>query len=555
MAAADAADDNNDERAPLLKSTSSSHEDQGSSLAQNAGNLLANWWLWELIEACTSLAALAVIIIILFIYDGSSLPDWPSVFTINSVISFLSTISKLSIVAAASAAISQCKWLWYRQAEPRRLQDLQLFDDASRGPLGAIQLLFSLRARHLAFIGAVVVVLANFFDPFVQQVVTYRSRSVPSGSTPEIVKSRVYAARSDEGLPLPSVVDLSMKAGIYNGVFDIKDNANAGISYTCSTGDCSWENFTSLAICSRCVDITSHVEKECTNGKCHLLYIRSGPTLSGLGGQINSSTTNISSELQGIEPSVLRFTSLLSKKVSDPDDALAVECSLYYCIGKYASSVTDGMVDQRLLASWRNDTARLDTNFDLILNPPTSFGNESGMQPFRITHRAAIALNSFMSETFTGSGGINNSGSAFSSDVIQALFDTSNLTKRIENLATSMTNSIRGQDDNVTGPAYGTAWTNETYVHVRWAWLAFPATLILVASCFLLGVILETSYRDILVWKSSNIALLFHGRSLRLSTRNEKPVNKLSAMTSRATDIKAKLVESEIGGWKLDQDD
>ena len=494
---------------------------------------------------------------------------------INSVISFLSTISKLSIVAAASAAISQCKWLWYRHAEPRRLQDLQLFDDGSRGPLGAVQLLFSLRARlsisfhianisicltwimrrHLAFIGAIVVVLANFFDPFVQQVVTYRSRSVPSGSTPEIVKSRVYAARSDEGLPLPSVVDLSMKAGIYNGVFDIKDNANAGISYTCSTGDCSWENFTSLAICSRCVDITSHVEKECTNGKCHLLYIRNGPTLSGLGGQINSSTTNISSELQGIEPSVLRFTSLLSKKVSDPDDALAVECSLFYCIGKYASSVTDGMVDQRLLASWRNDTARLDTNFDLILSPPTSFSNESGMQPFRITHRAAIALNSFMSETFTGSGGINNSGSAFSSDVIQALYDTSNLTKRIENLATSMTNSIRGQDDNVTGPAYGTAWTNETYVHVRWAWLAFPATLILVASSFLLGVILETSYRDILVWKSSNIALLFHGRSLRLSARNEKPFNKLSAMTSRATNIKAKLVESEIGGWKLDQDD
>ncbi|KAL8852378.1 MAG: hypothetical protein Q9221_002762 [Calogaya cf. arnoldii] len=409
--------------------------------------------------------------------------------------------------------------------------------------------------RHLAFIGAVVVLLANFFDPFLQQVVVYRSRSVPSGSAPEIAKSRVYAARSDEGLPLPSVVDLSMKSGIYNGVFDIKDNADAGISHTCSTGNCSWKGFSSLAICSQCVDITSHVEKECTNGKCHLLYIPEGPTLSGLGGQINSSTTNISSELQGIEPSVLRFTTLLSKKVSDPDDALAIECSLFYCIGKYAASVTDGIANQHLLASWRNDSARLNTETDLILNPPTSFSNESGDEPFRITHRAALALKSFMSKTFTGSGGINNSGSAFSSDVMQALYDTSNLTKRIENLATSMTNSIRGQDDNVTGPAYGIAWTSQTYVHVRWAWLAFPATLILLASCFLLGVILETSHRDILVWKSSNIALLFHGRSLRLSGRNEKPVDKLSAMTSRATDIKARLVKSDADGWKLDQED
>lgn len=409
--------------------------------------------------------------------------------------------------------------------------------------------------RHLAFIGAIVVVLVNFFDPFVQQVVSYRSRSVPSANVPEIVKSRVYAARSNEGLPLPSLVDLSMKAGIYNGVFDIKDNADSGVSHTCSTGDCSWQDFSSLAICSRCVDITSHVEKKCTDGKCHLLYIPNGPTLSGLGGQINSSTTNISSELQGIEPSVLRFTSLLSKKVSDPEGALAIECSMFYCIGKYAASVTGGIAEQHLLASWRNDSARLDTKTDLILNPPTSFSNESGTEPFRVTHLAAVALNSFMSETFTGSGGINNSGSAFSSDVMQALYDTSNLTRRIENLATSMTNSIRGQDDNVSGPAYGTAWTSETYLHVRWAWLAFPATLILLASCFLLGVILETSYRDILVWKSSNIALLFHGRSLRLSSRNGYPVNKLSAMTARANNVKARLVESDPDGWKLDQDE
>ena len=80
--AADTEDDNNDERTPLLKSTSS-HKGQGSSLAQHAGSLLADWWLWELIEACTSIAALVVIIIILFIYDGSSLPDWPSVFTVR----------------------------------------------------------------------------------------------------------------------------------------------------------------------------------------------------------------------------------------------------------------------------------------------------------------------------------------------------------------------------------------------------------------------------------------------------------------------------------------
>ena len=72
-------DDDNSERAPLLKAASS----QGASLTQHTGSLLSNWWLWELLETCISTIALVVIVIILFVYDGSSLPDWPSVFTVR----------------------------------------------------------------------------------------------------------------------------------------------------------------------------------------------------------------------------------------------------------------------------------------------------------------------------------------------------------------------------------------------------------------------------------------------------------------------------------------
>jgi len=50
------------------------------------------------------------------------------------------------MTSAAGASISQSKWLWYRQDEPHPLKDIQLFDDASRGPWGAVVLLFSIRA-------------------------------------------------------------------------------------------------------------------------------------------------------------------------------------------------------------------------------------------------------------------------------------------------------------------------------------------------------------------------------------------------------------------------
>lgn len=49
------------------------------------------------------------------------------------------------------------------------------------------------------------------FDPFLQQVVIYPDRLKNSGKPATIVRAQNYQARSYEGLPLPSVVDLSMK--------------------------------------------------------------------------------------------------------------------------------------------------------------------------------------------------------------------------------------------------------------------------------------------------------------------------------------------------------
>lgn len=66
-----------DPSVPLLSSAP-------SKVASNATQLLADWWLWEAIEASTGIFALSIIAIILFIYDGSALPDWPSIFTVRS---------------------------------------------------------------------------------------------------------------------------------------------------------------------------------------------------------------------------------------------------------------------------------------------------------------------------------------------------------------------------------------------------------------------------------------------------------------------------------------
>ena len=65
--------------------------------------------------------------------------------------------------------------------------------------------------RHITFVGATIIVLMLLFDPFLQQVVTYPDRLVPSDKAATIVRAQSYVARSEEGLPLPSIVDMSMK--------------------------------------------------------------------------------------------------------------------------------------------------------------------------------------------------------------------------------------------------------------------------------------------------------------------------------------------------------
>ena len=65
--------------------------------------------------------------------------------------------------------------------------------------------------RHLTFVGSIIVAMMLLFDPFLQQIVVYPDRLVASNHVATIVRAQRYQARSHEGLPLPSVVDLSMK--------------------------------------------------------------------------------------------------------------------------------------------------------------------------------------------------------------------------------------------------------------------------------------------------------------------------------------------------------
>lgn len=119
-----------------------------------------------------SAISFVVIAIVLKIYDGNTSPELPYDLTLNAIISVLATICKACLIPVVAAAIGQLKWCWF-QAKSRKLQDLQSFDDASRGPLGSASLLLVPRKWSIASAGAFITVIAVLFDPFVQQALRF----------------------------------------------------------------------------------------------------------------------------------------------------------------------------------------------------------------------------------------------------------------------------------------------------------------------------------------------------------------------------------------------
>jgi hypothetical protein len=164
-------------------------------LLRSFPSFIYNWWLC-ILSVFVSLCAIAAIVALLLLVDGQTLPRLPLSITVNTYVSFFATVAKGTMLVAVNESISQLKWLWFR--EPRTLQDIQVFDDASRGPIGAVRLIFRTRASLVA-LGSVVAILSLVMDPFAQQIVSYPERSIYTNSA-TVGRAQAY----DAGIPLIS---------------------------------------------------------------------------------------------------------------------------------------------------------------------------------------------------------------------------------------------------------------------------------------------------------------------------------------------------------------
>jgi Protein of unknown function (DUF3176) len=158
-------------------------------------------WIWEIAGLCFSLGSILTILILLRFLDGTLLSAWTLSIAPNTTISILATIAKASMIYSVTQCLSQLKWHYFESPHP--LKDLETFDSASRGPAGALRLIWSLRSHaYLAYLGAIVIIASIAIDPFAQELIRFQSEvtRLPD-NTPLLGTSHLY----DPSIPAGSM--------------------------------------------------------------------------------------------------------------------------------------------------------------------------------------------------------------------------------------------------------------------------------------------------------------------------------------------------------------
>jgi hypothetical protein len=159
-------------------------------------------WQWEFAAAGFSLVCVVAIIIVLAAYQEKPLSSWRFVYNItpNTLVALLSTLSRTALIVPVASCISQLKWI-HLVSSPRPLRELQVFDDASRGPWGSLELIWKLHFKtKLATWASIITILSLTMGPLSQQLLSYPSRLHYDSAGATFYRSQIYDSGASRGV-------------------------------------------------------------------------------------------------------------------------------------------------------------------------------------------------------------------------------------------------------------------------------------------------------------------------------------------------------------------
>ncbi|KAF5513484.1 hypothetical protein CGCF413_v001745 [Colletotrichum fructicola] len=475
---------NNDHGLEPQESGSSSHEPKGAGAEPRRStrslSILKDWWQ-EILWCIISLIAFAALVLVLKEFNQKPLPRWPSGITLNTIIAALSTIARTAFLIPVSEGLSQSKIV---------------------GILSALLLASAIATSTLT-----------------QFTVTYPSRNVTITSEGSAAAWRTpyYFWETAHQNSIRSIMAAPAR-GISKGLFSPVTEPISFKAPQCSTSNCTWPQFSTLAVCHHVTNVTHLAEIavpernqapgtniSLTNGIAlgvthgySTVLIEPGPTLSYKGTQME-------------EASLYNYFAIHGPG-SGRKEVHVSEVILHWCINTYNAAVTNNNISVKRVMShtevssgdieWPNGGSG---NIS-YLTSPLDAGNK-----YIFGGTGAAGIRTLLNDSLpsltvdVGSNSIKD-GSAM---LLQGIRHAGNWQDAVggmaRNIAMGLTNSLLGAHSNVIGEAL----QSEVYVDVHWPWLALLAAQTLFSIIFLVLVVVETATSDIAVVKSSTLPAIF----------------------------------------------
>ncbi|CAH0045263.1 unnamed protein product [Clonostachys solani] len=404
-----------------------------------AGAWLRHPWALESGSMLACFVQFAAMIIVCISFNGKPVFDGPFI-TLNTIVSILSTGSKASMLTAVASCISQANWSLFA-GPPRRLYDFEMVADASRGPLGSLQLLLSSKFKGGAIVrmGAIITVFAIIMDPFAQQLIQLHQtmRSEDGGAFARAVQYdkgvRFGNYSMEQSVPrllgIVSAPDLVMKAALLFGLTSDRSQVLQQASYNCPTSQCEYSDVASLAICSKCTNVDSSLKRMTKErGTSYIGWVGDFIAVAPKPGSWNATRFELPNGLymqaqDDLPNSILTTltmsgTSNASKTITTKDmdsliwsqsiikvdnksattgltwpqwDVHATECALYYCVKNYSFQVLNGTLTEssKIMDEYKRDKSSWQ---------PTDTGSASGqISPLPDNFRTSLAYHPIMS--------------------------------------------------------------------------------------------------------------------------------------------------------------
>ncbi|KAI0540408.1 hypothetical protein GGR58DRAFT_461216 [Xylaria digitata] len=499
-------------------------------------------WVPEIIAVLISLGALGSIMGVLAKFNGHALPEWPYYITLNAIIAALAAVTTATINISLQNSMSQLKWIRFKEARTR-LSQIEAFDEASRGTWGAIKLLFTFRGGLLGSFGATVSIIVLLLGPFAQQIATYQTREVESLDGASITRALNYTGALPGNTSSTGFVPiLPLKSAVYNGLFAENGRPASALAFECQSGNCTWHPYDTLGVCAQCVDLSPFIQEFCASGEdagdCGW-QVPQGAKLKDYT-EVFSMTSQIpTARGDQAHSSIMRLIFMGTEAYDGQPGEIkpwARQCQVSACLQTLKTNISNGVLAEEIIATKTNNTVLDNSDLDDGRDHNVYIVSEDGI-PYELGIEAMLSMRGWFSSLFANGSasrsaaaynrtitdnsvvvnltvGISSGETFFDSDIVTAFYwnyyeYADGLDRLVNDMATSMTVAFRSFIGAV--PVSGRAIYTESYVHVRWGYAIVPIIVVVGAALFLLATMYQSERSTTQIWKSSALAMLFHG--------------------------------------------